>query len=235
MKMMPQNNVCKNDEKVEQTYVTQTRTQIIELQRSNILCMLAKETIGEIFSFLAIKDIANFRATHKYSYNNIKLSYTEGHCRFITDNLLRIYAQGGLQGFRKILSDDSRVNPSTDNNWLIQWASENGHLDLVQMLLKDERVDPSAGKNNAIRSACYNGHSNVVQLLLQDSRVDPSALHNRAIRSASENGHLDVVRVLLTDSRVNPAARHNLAMYLARENGHLDVVQELMKNKKKPN
>ena len=34
-------------------------------------------------------------------------------------------------------------NPSTNNNYAINWASKNGHIDVVNRLLKDTRVDPS--------------------------------------------------------------------------------------------
>ena len=40
----------------------------------------------------------------------------------------------------------------------MKWASENVHLEIVELLLSDERVDPSAKDNHAIRLASKNGH-----------------------------------------------------------------------------
>jgi len=88
-------------------------------------------------------------------------------------------------------------DPSTDNNYAIRWASGNGHLEVVRLLLSDPRVDPSVNNNYAIRRASENGHTKIVRLLLVDPRVDPSANNNYAIRRASGNGHLEVVRLLL--------------------------------------
>ena len=92
------------------------------------------------------------------------------------------------------------------------YASMNGHLEVVRVLLKDSRVDPSADNNQAIQFASENGHLEVVRELLKDSRVDPSANNNYAIQDASENGHLEVVRELLKDSRVDPSADNNWAI-----------------------
>jgi ankyrin repeat protein len=88
------------------------------------------------------------------------------------------------------------VDPSDCNNAAICWASHNGHLEVVKLLLYDPRVDPSDCNNYAIRFASINGHYEVVKLLLTDPRVDPSDCNNSAIRWASENGHLEVVKLL---------------------------------------
>ena len=62
-------------------------------------------------------------------------------------------------------------DPSFANNTAIQWASVNGHTEVVKLLLSDKRVDPSADNNIAIRSASNYGHRDVVKLLLEDDRV----------------------------------------------------------------
>ena len=80
-------------------------------------------------------------------------------------------------------------------------ASENGHIDVVRLLLADGRVNPAASDNYAIRLASENGRTDVVRLLLADGRVDPAAKDNYAIREASCYGHVDVVRLLLADVR----------------------------------
>lgn len=73
---------------------------------------------------------------------------------------------------------DPRVDPSTDNNVAIRWASAFGHQKVVKLLLKDPRVDPSAKNQDTIRYASRFDQLEVVRLLLGDKRVDPSACHN---------------------------------------------------------
>ncbi len=40
----------------------------------------------------------------------------------------------------KVLLSDPRVDPSANDNEALQLASENGHLDVVKVLLEDPRV-----------------------------------------------------------------------------------------------
>ena len=54
-------------------------------------------------------------------------------------------------------------DPSEYNNIPIRWASQNGHVEIVEVLLKDARVETSAGDNDAIRLASENGHVEVVK------------------------------------------------------------------------
>ena len=82
-------------------------------------------------------------------------------------------------------------HPSAEDNHAIREASQNGHLEIVRLLLTDSRIDPSADDNYTIREASHNGHLEVVRLLLADPRVDPSADDNFAIREAGEYGHLE--------------------------------------------
>ena len=69
-------------------------------------------------------------------------------------------------------------------------SSDQGHLEIVRLLLQDGRADPSAFVSEALRYASLYGHSEVVRLLLQDGRADPSAYESEALRYASDRGHL---------------------------------------------
>jgi hypothetical protein len=40
----------------------------------------------------------------------------------------------------RLLLADMRVDPSARNNWAVSWAAENGHLEVVRLLLADERA-----------------------------------------------------------------------------------------------
>jgi hypothetical protein len=133
------------------------------------------------------------------------------------ENVVQLGLESGVVG-----------DPSAQANGAIRQASENGHIEVVRLLLTDPRVDPSALDNYAIRFASQNGHLDVVRLLLTDPRVDPSPRDNYAIRWVSEIGHLEMVRLLLTDPRVDPSARDNEAIRLASKNGHVEVVRLLL-------
>jgi hypothetical protein len=124
------------------------------------------------------------------------------------------------------------VDPFITNNFPIQWASENGHIEVVRLLLSDDHVDPSDNENYAIQWASENGHIEVVRLLLSDERVDPSANENYAIRWASMKGHIEVVRLLLSDERVDPSDNENYAIQWASENGHVEVVRLLLSDER---
>jgi len=67
----------------------------------------------------------------------------------------------------RLLLADPRVNPITNDNLAIRWASQFGHIEIVRLLLTDPRVDPSAHDNDAIRLAKLNGHTEVVNLLTE--------------------------------------------------------------------
>ena len=66
------------------------------------------------------------------------------------------------------LLQDSRVNPSANDNEAIKYASINGHHLVVDRLLQDRRADPTDNNNIAIRNASRNGHHLVVNRLLQE-------------------------------------------------------------------
>jgi ankyrin repeat protein len=97
-----------------------------------------------------------------------------------------------------------RVDPAAEDKLAIIWASIEGKVDVVRLLLawvspNGERVDPAAQDNKAIRLASREGEVDVVRLLLADARVDPAARNNAASKEASRNGHLEVVRLLNND------------------------------------
>ena len=132
----------------------------------------------------------------------------------------------------KILIQDKRVDPSTNDNWAIRSASLNGYLEIVKILMQDKRVDPSARDNCAIRYASRNGHSEIVKILMQDKRVDPSADDNYAIMWASQCNHPETVKILMQDKRVDPSAESNFAIIYASQNGHLEIVKILMQDER---
>lgn len=53
---------------------------------------------------------------------------------------------------------------------LLQWASCNGHTEIVRLLLEDGRADPTADNNYAIRWASIFEQTEVVRLLKEYTR-----------------------------------------------------------------
>ncbi len=146
---------------------------------------------------------------------------------------------------------------STSGNTSLILASENGHKDIVELLLKDSRVDPRTNDNKALKIAVRydnasvvnlllkdhrvnpitvnpiaiasaNGSTNVIKILLADTRLDPSDDDNEAIELASQYGHTEVMELLLNDNRVDPSANHNFAIQIASRYGYVDIVKVLL-------
>lgn len=119
------------------------------------------------------------------------------------------------------------INPGVSNNYPIRIASQNGHLDVVKLLLNDSRVNPQALDNSAIKLASEYGHLEVVKILL-DREINPGAGNNYPIRLASQNGHYEIVKLLLLDVQVDPSAGDNYAIKSAFANNHINVVKLLI-------
>jgi ankyrin repeat protein len=90
-----------------------------------------------------------------------------------------------------------RIDPSVDNNFAIQYATERGYKEIVELLLQDNRTDPSTENNFAIRIATTNGNKEIVEFLLKDKRIDPAVDNNFVIRYATERGYKEIVQLLL--------------------------------------
>ena len=137
---------------------------------------------------------------------------------------------GKIKYVKYVLQNLKNINPASYNNLAIIRACDNGHVEVVKLLLTDPRVNPADRGNVAFIRACENGRVEVVKLLLTNPRVDPVVRDNIAFIKACENGRVEVVKLLLTDPRVNPADRGNVAFIRACENGRVEVVKLLLTN-----
>ena len=147
------------------------------------------------------------------------------------EELLKKSLQNGyLNGVKLAL--EKGANPSDKDNEAIRFASEEGHTEIVELLLQDKRVNPSDKDNEAIRYASENGYTEIVELLLQDKRIDPSDDDNYAIKNASYNGFTEIVRLLLQDKRVrNKLSDREIEKYENQKRGLKESVRDLMKPK----
>ena len=85
----------------------------------------------------------------------------------------------------------------------LHWASWNGHLKVVQLLLEEVADIKAADKDGRtpLYSALWNGHLEIVQLLLEKGADVNAADKNGStpLHRASESGHLEIVRLLLKE------------------------------------
>ena len=116
-------------------------------------------------------------------------------------------------------------------------AAQNGHTEIVKVLLADQRVAPNQAKTSgatALLVAAQNGHTEIVKVLLADQRVNPNqALTSgaTALLVAAQNGHIEVVKVLLANQRTAPnqaLTDGTTPLYIAAQNGHIEVVKTLL-------
>ena len=106
----------------------------------------------------------------------------------------------------------------------LTYASENGHLDVVKVLLA-YGADVHAN-NGALWLASRGGHLAVVEVLLARG-ANVHADNDRALSGASRNGHLAVVEVLLAHG-ADVHADDDCALRAASASGNAAVVQVLL-------
>lgn len=111
-------------------------------------------------------------------------------------------------------------------------AAKNGHIDVVKLLMSDERVDPSAKDSEAVWKAISNGHTEIVKLLLTDKRVNPAGHKNKALRTAALNENFELLKLFLSDSRVNPSDKDNLALRQAIYFEKFEIIEFLLADKR---
>lgn len=132
------------------------------------------------------------------------------------DRVLRFMAFYGENAeFVTRLLADPRVDPKTQGDYPIYFASKNGHADIVRVLLRDSRVDPS-------EAIAHTKHNRIAKLLLADPRVDPTVQDNRLVRRASSRRREKLLKRLLKDPRIDgscaiPGAQPGCVRILAKD------------------
>ena len=155
----------------------------------------------------------------------------------------------------KLLLQDSRVNPSAEDNYAIWLSSKNTNTDDPQVYIpflpslfwikKQKQRDSNADIKDPmpttdsltstplaffLLSQCYLGNLTHIKTTLEESKLNTAVFNKYAIRITSKLGYVDVVNFLLQDSRVDPSDKYDDAIQLASENGHTEVVKLLLQD-----
>jgi len=116
-------------------------------------------------------------------------------------------------------------------------ACQQGHAEVVSILLGDMRVEVNRPNGNEVTPfyiACQKGHLKVMSLLLADTRIDVSKAMNKGstpLDIACQNDRKEVVSLLLKDLRVDVNFQQiegNTPFNAACQAGHKDVVSLLL-------
>lgn len=138
---------------------------------------------------------------------------------------------------RAIAGDKKRINAQDDiGSHALYWASLQGYIDIVQLLIDGGADTNALGKNghyHSLHAVSITGNTEIAQLLLSNGAdvnlqgTDMSPLH-----IASSQGHLELVRLLI-DNGANVNAQDRLRrtpLPSALTNGHLGIAKLLLEN-----
>lgn len=159
---------------------------------------LNNETINKILNQISINDLKKIsyellmvNILYGRSYNTkLLLQNKDIYIYYNNYKHLDPLCLASTLGFKQTVSlllNDSRVDPSYDNDCAIRMASKYGHDDVVSLLLKDKRVNASAMNNYALRHAILYRHEKVISLLYGNTKVKLYYLEqHRLIKNISE-------------------------------------------------
>ena len=146
-----------------------------------------------------------------------------------------------LEILQALINKGAQVNLANQKDGMnpLSIAAENGHTEVVEVLLKNEaNIEARNDKNSnftPLHYAAENGHAKVVEVLLKNGApVDFSDKYdNTPLHFAARNGHTEIVKALLTGEGIDINARENskwTPLHYAARNGHIEVVEVLLKN-----
>jgi len=147
---------------------------------------------------------------------------------------------GFYQVAKAVLTAGSQVETQLQGKPLLVACAENGHTDLIRLLLEhgaDVMTRESDGQcRTALHHASENGHQATVQLLLEKgAEIEAKVSTDRdrtALHYAADNGHDATVRLLVENGADIDAResgdRCRTALHCAAANGHGATVQLLL-------
>jgi len=142
--------------------------------------------------------------------------------------------KGDNDKVKKILKD-GKVSVNDKNTALI-WASQNGHLEVVKLLVvyRANVNEKDKNGNSSLLSASLNGHLEVVKFLLANGANlnDKGKYGKTALMQSSGQGHINLVKYLLEKGMAvnGKDDDEQTALMLSSENGHIEIVKYLLAN-----
>ena len=135
-------------------------------------------------------------------------------------NFLKAAQNGNLDEMKKYINNGGNKEAKDNNGWTaLHFASNNGHLEIVQYLIETCSVNKEAKTNTgrtALHCACACAsiwvHLKIVQYLIETCRVNKEAKDNdgwTALHYASRNGHLNIVQYLIETCHVQGSKRQS--------------------------
>ncbi|KAL6786562.1 ankyrin repeat-containing domain protein [Trichoderma sp. SZMC 28012] len=129
---------------------------------------------------------------------------------------------------------DANVNAKNgDNETPLSYAAENGHRDLVNILLQFTNKISTKSYEQAVAKAAENGRMDIVELLLDNGNIDSAAKDHyasEAIASAARGGHISLLQRLFSTYEIDLSSKKTggyLALLSAAQAGHIGVVKLL--------
>lgn len=139
---------------------------------------------------------------------------------------------------RLLLSTGVDVNyTDTNRRTSLSMAAENGHENVVEMLLKAERADPNLKDiygEAPLFWAIKNSRKTIVRLLLNTEHIDVNSKDVcgwTPLTTAANGGHEAIVRLLLGVGMIEVDQKNvygETPLWLAAANGHVPVVKALL-------
>lgn len=172
--------------------------------------------------------------------------HASGNCSTIADpneELIAASMRLNVTGIRFLLENcngiDINIQDSAYGYTPLIWASENGHLEMVQVLLGGEGIDidkTTASGWTALMRASKNGHQEVVELLLEAEGIDINKVDNErhtALYWAFYDGHSDIALLILEEEGIDinyvDYNSGKTALAWASEIGSSEIVQLILK------
>ncbi|RLN88039.1 hypothetical protein BBJ28_00022566 [Nothophytophthora sp. Chile5] len=149
--------------------------------------------------------------------------------------LIKSARTGSVQSVKQALEFSIDVDALSSDQWTaLMAASEEGHTDVVELLLTNKASVDTQLPNGAtaLNIACFNGQVGAVRALLASGAAIELAddLGFTALMVASQKGHTDVVELLLANKASIDAQGPNgaTALKIACQNGQVGVVRALL-------
>ena len=131
--------------------------------------------------------------------------------------------------------DNTKCNESDHGFTPLHYASQGGHVNIIQYLINELGCDPYTKTCNdgtlPLHMACLGGQLSATKYFIKEHKFNPNIQNHHGytpLHVASQHGHMDVILYLITELGCNPNTRNiigGLPLHLACLGGQLNVVK----------